>query len=335
MAKSAGLLLDCRYRVFVRYIYLTKTRIRELRNKPRPTDNNPKMPKPSRLSLAKTDILALLTAAATKVYTARELSKILAEHRRAWHLSDSTKPADFVAFLTKHGELRARKLRSTYGGTITRYTWGSASPYEAALTIKPNAYLSHGTAALLHGLTKLDRQTIYLNVEQSKKPPFEGTLTQEGIDRAFANNQRASQLIYAYGRSSIVQLAGKHTNRLDVEVMSPPEVQGIAVTNLERTLIDIAVRPVYAGGPVQVLKAYRAAKNRVSAERLLVTLKALDYAYPYHQSIGFLMEKAGYLKATCEQFRALGLAHDFYLAHRIEDKAYSSEWRLHYPANLH
>jgi predicted transcriptional regulator of viral defense system len=293
------------------------------------------MPKPSRLSLATTDVLALFNAAATKVYAARELAKILAERRRAWHLSDSTKLADFVAFLTKHGELRARKLRSTYGEIITRYTWGSASPYEAALSIKPNAYLSHGTAALLHGLTKLDRQTIYLNVEQSKKPPFNGVLTQEGIDRAFANNQRTSQLIYAYGRSSIVQLAGKNTNRLGVEVMSIPDVQGIAVTNLERTLVDIAVRPVYAGGPAQVLKVYRAAKNRVSAERLLATLTALDYAYPYHQSIGFLMEKAGYPEAACEPFRALGLQHDFYLAHRMEDKAYSSEWHLHYPANFH
>ena len=294
------------------------------------------MPKPSRLSFAKDDILAFFNVASTKVYAARALAKILAEQRRGWHLSDSTKPADFIAFLTKGGELRTRKLRSTnYGGTITRYTWSKASPYEVALSIKPNAYLSHGTAAFLHGLTKLDRQTIYVNVEQSKKPPFEGTLTQEGIDRAFANNQRTSRLVYAFGRSSIIQVAGKHTNRLGVEEMSTPDAAGLAVTNLERTLVDIAVRPAYAGGPVQVLKAYRAAKNRVSAERLLATLKELDYAYPFHQSIGFLTEKAGYPKATSEQFRALGLQHDFYLAHRMEEKAYSSEWRLHYPANIH
>lgn len=286
------------------------------------------------LVLAKDDILALFNAAATKVYAARELAKILVEHRKAWHLSASTKAADFIAFLTREGELRTRKLRSTYDRIITRYTWGSASPYEAALSIKPNAYLSHGTAALLHGLIKHDRQTIYFNAEQSKKPPFEGALTQEGINRAFANNQRTSQLIYAYGRFSIVQLAGKNTNRLGVEAMPIPDIAGLAVTNLERTLIDITVRPVYAGGPVQVLKAYRAAKDRVSAERLLATFKALDYAYPYHQSIGFLMEKAGYPKSSYEQFRALGLAHDFYLAHRMEETAYSSEWRLRYPKNL-
>lgn len=292
------------------------------------------MPRPSRLSLAKDDVLALFNTAPARVYAARELAKILTEHRRGWHLSESTRPADFISFLTKEGALRARKFQSiNYGGTITRYTWGKASPYEAALSIKPNAYLSHGTAALLHGLLKSDR-TIYLNVEQSKKPPFEGALTQEGINRAFTNNQRTSQLIYAYGRSSIVQLAGKHTNRLGVEVMSIPEVSGLAVTNLERTLIDITVRPVYACGPAQVLKAYRAAKDGVSIERLLSTLSELDYTYPYHQSIGFLMERAGYPKSSYERFRALGLAHDFYLAHRMEETAYSSEWRLHYPANL-
>lgn len=283
--------------------------------------------------LAKDDILSLFNAAPSKVYAARELAKILAEHRRTWHLPESTKSADFVSFLTKEGELRTRELRSTYGGTITRYTWGKASPYEAAVSIKPNAYLSHGTAALLHGLLKSDR-TIYLNAEQSKKLPFNGALTQEGIDRAFANNQRTSQLVYAFGRSSIIQLAGKNTNRLGVEVMPIPDTAGIAVTNLERTLVDIAVRPVYAGGPAQVLKVYRAAKDRVSAERLLATLKALDYAYPYHQSIGFLMEKAGYPESCYEPFRALGLAHDFYLTHRMEETAYSSEWRLRYPVSL-
>ena len=293
------------------------------------------MTKPSRFQYAKEDITAHFNAAPAKVYAARQLARILAEHRRAWHLDDGARPTDFIGFLKKHGALRVQKLRSVnYADDLTRYTWGKASPYELALSIKPNAYLTHGTAAALHGLLKPDRKTIFVNVEQSKKPSLTSALTQEGIDRAFAGTQRASQLIYAHGRSSIMQLAGKHTNRLGVEVISTPNAQNIAVTNLERTLIDIVVRPAYAGGPANILKAYQAAKDRVSPQRLLKTLQALGYAYPYHQSIGFLMEHSGYPPSAYEPLRSLGLHHDFYLAHQIEAAAYSSEWRLHYPADL-
>jgi predicted transcriptional regulator of viral defense system len=293
------------------------------------------MAKPSHLLLAKSDILELFATASSKVYAPRQLGNILAQHRRSWHLPDSARTPDFIAFLTKYGDLRAQKLRSSiYNHTITRYTWGKASPYEVALSIKPHAYLSHGTAASLHGLNTYDRKTIYMNAEQSKKPSFNGTLTQQGIDRAFTGNQRASQLAYIYGTISIVQLSGKHTNRLGVEEIIGESAERLATTSLERTLVDIVVRPTYAGGPAQILKTYRAAKNRVSAERLLMILKKLDHAYPYHQTIGFLMEKAGYPKTSYEQFRALGLDYDFYLAHRLHEAAYSTDWRVHYPPDL-
>ena len=58
-------------------------------------------------------------------------------------------------------------------------------------------------------------------------------------------------------------------------------------TNLERTLIDATVRPVYAGGVFEVRKAYELAKEKVSVNRLAALLQKLDYTYPYHQAIGF------------------------------------------------
>jgi hypothetical protein len=129
-------------------------------------------------------------------------------------------------------------------------------------------------------------------------------------------------------------IAGTNTNRLGVEEIIGPASETIWVTNLERTLIDIVVRPAYAGGPSQVLKAYRAAKDRISVDRLIDTLKGLDYVYPYHQPIGFLMQEAGYPKHGVNQLRALGLGHDFYLAHGMQQPEYSQDWRLFYPKDL-
>jgi hypothetical protein len=91
------------------------------------------------------------------------------------------------------------------------------------------------------------------------------------------------------------------------------------------------VRPAYAGGPRQVLQAYRVARDRVSVPQLIAILKGLDYVYPYHQSISFLMDMAGYSAVACNRLRDLGLDHDFYLAHQIKQPQYSEKWRLHFP----
>jgi predicted transcriptional regulator of viral defense system len=105
----------------------------------------------------------------------------------------------------------------------------------------------------------------------------------------------------------------------------------LSVTKLERTLIDIAVRPAYAGGVYQVLEAYRRAKDRISVATLLATLRKLDYVYPYHQAIGFYMQRAGYDPRQCERLRKLGLNYDFYLAHDVRARDYDSGWRLFVP----
>lgn len=293
------------------------------------------MAKPSRLILAKDDILSLFSEASQKVYSQAQLASILRENRHSWHLANHTTPADFVSFLRKEGDLRVHQFRSdAYNKEITRYSWGKASPLELALSIKQRAYLCHATAVMVHGLTKLSQKTIYLNAEQSAKWSGHSPLTQDGINRAFNGRQRQSNLIYKCNRISVVMISGKNTNRLGVEETAGPRSETVQVTNLERTLIDIVVRPTYAGGTSQVFKAYRAAKDRMSLQRLLAVLKELDYVYPYHQPIGFLMQKAGYPEEYFVQLRALGLNYDFYLDHGMQQPEYSEDWRLFYPKEL-
>jgi hypothetical protein len=293
------------------------------------------MARPSSLNAAQREILMLLSEASKKnLFKNRDRSRT---SREPSHLATGPEheSPEFHLVSGKARRLKKYQLRSEqYNRKITRYTWGKASLYEVALSIKQRAYLCHATAVTLHGLGKLDRKTIYLNVEQSTKPPGSSSLTQVGIDRAYSGKQRQSNLIYKYDASSIVMIAGKNTNRLGVEEIAGPALETIQVTNLERTLVDIVVRSAYAGGASQVLKAYRAAKDRISGDRLVAILEKLDYVYPYHQSVGFLMQMAGYPENVLAQLRALGLSHDFYLAHGLQQPEYSKDWRLFYPKDL-
>ncbi|MDQ2079024.1 hypothetical protein RA307_02440 [Xanthobacteraceae bacterium Astr-EGSB] len=290
------------------------------------------MPKIGRLARALNEIVLAFSNEPHRVYSKTQVADLLIRNRRTWRLGESTSIGNFILFLLKNGVLREHTFRSpAYKQKITRYSWGEASQLELALSLKPRAYLCHETALMLHGLAKFNQKTIYLNVEQSVKLNGTGSLTQEAIKRAFSGKQRKSNLIFTSERTSVVIVAGKNTSRLGVEEIAGPASETLQATNLERTLIDIAVRPAYAGGIAQVRKAYRTAKGRMLVDRLLTILNKLDYAYPYHQAIGFLMHNTGYPEESCAKLRALGLEYDFYLAHEMEEPQYSENWRVFYP----
>jgi predicted transcriptional regulator of viral defense system len=245
----------------------------------------------------------------------------------------------FLKFLLESQILREIELRSEqYSRVEKRYVWKSPSMYSVALSLRKGSYLTHGSAVFLHGLTDEIPKTIYLNYEQSKKPTPAGHLTQEGIDRAFANRQRQTNLVYSCEGYHIAVLSGKHTGRLEVStVVVEDDYDGelLEVTKLERTLIDITVRPVYGGGVFQVLKAFEAAKGKISVNTLVATLKKLDYIYPYQQAIGFYLERAGYSEKQWSRLLKMKSSWDFYLAHGLPSrKNYDSRWKLYYPDGL-
>ena len=108
----------------------------------------------------------------------------------------------------------------------------------------------------------------------------------------------------------------------------------VRVTSLERTLIDATVRPGYAGGVASVLEAYRRAREELTVSRLIDILRKLEHVYPYHQAIGFYMERAGFSAKQLVPLKTLGTNWDFYLAHSIRNPAFNHQWRIHHPKGL-
>jgi len=65
-----------------------------------------------------------------------------------------------------------------------------------------------------------------------------GNLTQEGIDRAFANRPRQSNLIFKYEKFQMIVINGKYTDRLEVVTLPGASGELLDTTSLERTLIS-------------------------------------------------------------------------------------------------
>lgn len=132
-------------------------------------------------------------------------------------------------------------------------------------------------------------------------------------------------------------LNSKHTGYAGVEeraVRLPEEKEAIQLrlTDVERTLIDIAVRPFYAGGIAEVQKAYRRAVGRASVNRIAGVLRNLGYVYPYHQAIGCYLESAGYDKKAVDLFyERFEYDFDFYLSYGMKETEYVPRWRIHVP----
>ena len=216
-----------------------------------------------------------------RVFAPSDLERLLLQQARAWNLPQSMTSQTFLRMLLNHTKLREVRLRSRHYSSLMRYSWeGKASPMAVAISIKKDgAFFSHASAMWIHGLSE-DHKNIFINKEQSEKPRNSGQLSQEAIDRAFQNQQRRSKLVYKYQDAMITVLSGKNTGRVGVVLATAPSGHKVDVSSLERTLIDITVRPGYSGGVSSVLQAFRLAQNRISVGELIALLRKFDYTYP-------------------------------------------------------
>ena len=283
-------------------------------------------------------IVAILYEERARVFRYSELRNALRLGREQWGEYLKGIPVDDVIQRLEDENLIERKRIATdeLQKDSIRYLFNKPSPYEIALSLKSGSYLSHGSAVFIHGLNNQLPKTIYVNKEQSKKPPSKAKLSQEAIDKAFAKEQRDSKSRIHYDGYELALLNGKHTKRLQV-VVKEYDGYPVEVTSLERTLIDIAVRPNYSGGTSQVLEAYRGALKAASINTIQATLKKLEYTYPYHQVIGFYLEQAGFPVDKIALLKNnFPIEFDFYLEYSIPESAkqYSKEWRLFYPKGL-
>ena len=263
-----------------------------------------------------------------------QVRDVIQKNRQVWRLAQTTSLKQIIAFLKERGVLTEAVLDFP-ARKETRYSLQKPDVYELVMSLNPKGYFSHYTAMSLHELTDQIPKNVYFNVEQSPKPAPVEPLVQDRIDAAFARAPRRSSNTAAFGDLTVTVLSGMHTGAAGIISLDVGLSRPLSVAGVERTLIDSAVRPFYSGGVFEVLNAYRRARGRFSIRALIELLRDLNYTYPYHQAIGFYLERAGgYDREVSLMLEQFERRYDFWLTHQIRKPEYSARWRLRYPKGL-
>lgn len=309
------------------------------------------MPENGSSTLARNPIEATFRAQSRRIFSQRQLLDLIAENIDDWWLPDSVDQdrvagmlhaeeawesrtltaRAIVLSLVRHDVLERIQLPFPHRA-YTRFAFNDFSTYELLQSLDQHGYFSHYTAIQIHGLTEQIPKEVYFNVEQPATGGG-GSLSQEGIDRAFKGRPRITSNVVEFRGRRIFKLNGMNTGQLGVNTIEIDESRiPIRVTEIERTLIDIAVRPMYAGGVSEVAKAYRAAADRCSVEKLVAHLRKMNFTYPYHQAIGYYLERASaYPEDQVALLEEFPMKFDFYLTYKMRNTDYNERWRLFVP----
>ena len=287
----------------------------------------------TRIQIAKSDIVAHFDGLKSPVLRFKEIAAILSAQRGFWRLAQSTHTAQFIKFLSQNSKLKKFEFEFPHRPE-TCYTWGDVPLLEVLLHLKSGGYFSHYTAVRMHGLTEQVPKSVYLTVERATLTPTGTVIDQQQINEAFARPPRVSNNVFDLAGRRIYLLGGQQTKNLGVVTQEVNDGEATVVgrvTDLERTLIDITVRPFYAGGVFEVAKAFELAQPRASINKLVAMLKRLNFIYPVHQAIGYYAERAGYKASQLDLLKRLPMEHDFFLSHAMTDTSYIKQWRLFVP----
>jgi hypothetical protein len=205
-----------------------------------------------------------------QIYTFTELTVLFELHRNHWNLPKTMTIKKFIYELLEKTKMKSTKMQFP-SNRFVRYVWGeNANLYSIAATLHKKAYYSHLAAMYLHGLIDTQPKEIFINVEQRERPQNSMELTQTGIDKAFRNHARVTANKAMVDGHTINLLNGKQTANLGVIQKEISDIGTFFLTNIERTLIDIAVRPVYSGGVKEVLNLNSSVENIATVSKIFI-----------------------------------------------------------------
>lgn len=250
----------------------------------------------------------------------------------------------FLKELKSTGLLNADTFTAKNKKKVTLYAsipMNEADPYDVALAICPNGYFCNLSSIFYHCLTNQIPSSIYIcneTIRPRQKPRTE-ELTDTKIRNAFIKPHRHTNYVFAFNNYEIIVVDREKNTRHGVKPVSlsnAPLPIKACVTSIERALIDAVVSPQYNGGITSVYSYFKTAKQKkINTQKLLEIYQALNFTYPYCQTIGFFFDKLGMAKQATAVYDALPPKQKFYVDRNAKTTwQYDDKWKLYYPKAL-
>lgn len=277
----------------------------------------------------KQEISSIIDRVPNQVLSRIEYEEVISEIKEIWGLRSISRN-DLKKFLLKEKFFIQDyiKISADHSSEIYYQPSSKIDFFDVAAVRSRGSYFSYYSAIYINNLTLQIPKQIYLTLERKSLDQNNNILKQENIDRVFSKPPRVTSDKRNYKNFDINFINGQCQNLIGITKFR----DRYAVSDIERTLIDISVRPFYSGGITQVLEAFINAKDKLDTKKLIDYYSQLNYTYPYHQVIGFYLEKAGYSKEIYNEFLNFDdLDFNFYLTYNILHKEFSKKWHLYYP----
>lgn len=224
------------------------------------------------------------------------------------------------------------EVRSSELMNLPSKYWTSGSSIEGfACNIQEGGYLSYFSALVKHELTQQIPKTLFISVDRSQKNESRTSredLEQENVDKAFSTTKRRSTESYQVNNTSLVIVRRPaFPNRIGII-----EEKAVRYTDLERTLIDIAVRPDYSGGFFSISSAYKKAGQNIDVDKLYQYSESMDFIYPYQQLLGFYLNHFAGFNIDDLKLFSNRISHlDFYTTKNMLSFDNDLYWQINYP----
>jgi predicted transcriptional regulator of viral defense system len=225
----------------------------------------------------------------------------------------------FINYLLKNDFLTTFEFSNTINKKtiyISKY-FDTNSDYAKVLEIShiilPKSYISYFNALYFYNLTEQIPKKLFLSMERKSHASY-NELLQENIDKALCKKGRLPSIVMEILGYEIYLVHSKDANRSGIKTIRLFD-KNYRITTLERTLIDIVVRSEISGGMEEVINVYNKIaqdhKKEISINKIIFLLRKLEYIYPYHQIIAYLLNKNGFDVSKIK--KEFEFKYDFYL----------------------
>ena len=244
--------------------------------------------------------------------------------------------------LLENGVVNSYKFTAKDGKSITLFCshqLDKLNSYAIAQAMFPKGYFCNLSSIYYHSLTNQVPKTIYICYEKMPgKRKNVNTINNNKLRHAFIKPHRYTKYVYTINDYEVIVVERAIVPNSGIIKSHPPGTllpNTSRVTCIERAMIDAVVGPQYNGGIVSVYTYFRNARSMLDIERLIRIYKQLDYVYPYSQSIGFLLDRAGMPKHASVIYKKFPPEYNFFVDHNAKTSwIYDEKWKLYYPVGL-